>query len=524
MTLILAIGFGILSIFFPVMIPAAIYFGVKQFKNDLDRTQFEHAGANTSFDPNEALSTVVPSSYWWLVLDAAGIVLDGAQMLKFVQIGTKAARSVNMLRKLEKGVEELVVDASNMPKYIDNVTVLVKAQVGDVKLQETFIKYLTNEQTISKIRAEELSRQALLKNKSGVSLAVNADLLKSLTSDTEILKDFYRAAMLRANDIPYGNGKTLLRQIDEVFALGEPAIAKRLLRVVGESEAMAKSFGDLANAVGKSSGGVLSMDEFVRFEFSSLAGDNNLFFRNLADYNVTGSQMDEVVQKASKASSPNGANTLLHDGLMAIVDVNKKTMRVVAEQGVKKYSYGKVNTDVKQQIDDATQSASDLKAKTDTGPKTVVTDAKKPQQITEDFHAKQIEKYGDEAVKRADNALAADTTKADDLYAKYSPETAYDEVVQNGGDLNAADKSLGKDSFGEWYNKEINAETQLALKEDNIWVIYRNMDPRTRKLLTMCASVCVPTKITALQTSRVNKIINDFELTGNEMNLREFLH
>ncbi|MDQ3140718.1 MAG: hypothetical protein M3Q56_00560, partial [Bacteroidota bacterium] len=41
---------------------------------------------------------------------------------------------------------------------------------------------------------------------------------------------------------------------------------------------------------------------------------------------------------------------------------------------------------------------------------------------------------------------------------------------------------------------------------------------------TMCASVCVPTKITALQTSRVNKIINDFELTGNEMNLREFLH
>lgn len=525
-TLIGTIGFGILSAFFPVFIPFSIAFSLKQFSNDLDKTEFEHAATNTSFDPKEDLSNVVPSSYWWLVLDAAGIVLDGVEILQFLRIGTKAARSVNMLRKMEGEVEKLVIDANNLDSYIENVTAIVKAQVKDEKAQQKFIKHLTNEKTLRKIVTEDLARKSLIESKAGIPLSPKSQLLKSFLADGEPLQELYKAGMYRAMEIEYPvnsySTTSLFSHIDEYFAWADPDIAKQLLKIAGESKGMADKFSYLCNAVKLKSGGAFTMDDFIAYELRTFASDNRQLFRNLDDYNVNQAQIDEAVEKVKNNPTSGSAVRMLHDELVSIVNNNKISMRQTFDEGIIRNSKTKVMSDVNQQIEDATNSATVLKSKTE--PVVEVNNAGRPAGISEDFRATKIDEYGESLVNKTDNAFASNSTKAESLSEKYGAQTVYDEALRNGGNLDAAEKTLDQHAWSEWYEHGINSETRKALTDDNIWVIYRNMDPRTRKLLTLCASVCIPTKITQLQTSRINKIINDFNLTGDEMNLREYLH
>lgn len=113
---------------------------------------------------------------------------------------------------------------------------------------------------------------------------------------------------------------------------------------------------------------------------------------------------------------------------------------------------------------------------------------------------------------------------AEELIHKYGTTDVYHALNLSNGDDAVLKKLLDNSEFVEWRHS-VNKETMDALNSDaDIFAMYRDMDPRARRLLTLCASVCVPKKISKAQKKRVEALVKKYNLTGDEMSLKEYLH
>ncbi|MBP7070300.1 MAG: DUF4157 domain-containing protein [Methanothrix sp.] len=111
-------------------------------------------------------------------------------------------------------------------------------------------------------------------------------------------------------------------------------------------------------------------------------------------------------------------------------------------------------------------------------------------------------------------------------------EIANDDIIRQGGsrvrrDFNRAQEFGRHPGLSSWWDESINPETRQALEaNEDLWQLYANMNPRTRRLLTHCGSFCVPIGASAEDCSRIDNFLHRMRglREADEWLLREFFY
>src|SRR5262249_39339437 len=75
------------------------------------------------------------------------------------------------------------------------------------------------------------------------------------------------------------------------------------------------------------------------------------------------------------------------------------------------------------------------------------------------------------------------------------------------------------------WEKSLNPETQDFLKSNpELRKFWQEMDPDVRRILTLCATKCIPEDVSAENVARIKQLIQRLQLPSEDKGLREYLH